>query len=1474
MLGDYNREVETVAGYNGRQLLELLQNCDDEKADEVLITLDKKAHTISISNNGDPFSKKGYRSLFISNLSSKTSKRKYIGNKGLGFRSIINWSNAIEIQSNNLSLVYNEENRINTFNSLFSKEIQEQFIKEEGFKKEIIPIPFLTMPKLSVIKQDKFVTSIIISYKKEFLKDILKQVKNITAETLLFLRNLETIRFEGFDEGITNINTIKQKVNHNSSGFSPKEKISFNGNNWLIFEEEQLFNKNISSNKEEEEFYQIKIAIEENFQKSVPNLYSFFPTNIRLNQPYILHATFDLDPTRNQIIESYKNKVILEKVVQFTIKVAKYFTTNEVSYKPLEILNHKHKADTLSNLGYYEMLKMGIVTEEIFPCLDNTYKTLAKSIYISDDFANMLQVVDVQKIINIHLIPMSPLKLSDFDWEKDIAKKLSMFKNVDKVLNRIAEREMDEDSRALFISQIIKEGNFIPKEFTNKINFLINDTEERKVIKGEEYIYTTVTKENKLLTPEFADIQFVNKDLFEKLLTRFEFEKADNPNKGRFIYDKLKGFCNIHSYEPATLAQRIISETRKQVERSGDSFISIIKEMNRCLFHNYIQFDDKTKLPEKLNIPTISKNQKLKSIDELMFSHYYPTGKITELIFEDIYTDDDYIDSPLNLGLEAGIDNLERIEDYLRWLGINDYAIYKQETHENYGVNDYQNYVREYSKHIYEQRYKTTIYNIEKLPHILKNISIEHLILWIHFDQKLHIQIDDLKNKDIYSYFYRTYNYISKKPSYIKYKINTLFSLDFQNYLIDETFHWVNDFTIDFKKEYFTEYGVSKTLVNGILILLGAKDNFNDLSIKKIAEILNKLPERYPNGKKTQTIYKKALSHYKERKLEIGEKIRLFADDGEGLKPYEQSEIYFSDKIKLPKKLKKKYPIFNFPSRSGGADAIKFFGINDLKDVKIEIVNYDNIEVLSDQFKAHFEDLKPLFLTYRIDVNEDIKFKKIQASICKKITIVLCSEIQYKIDENIYEVSNYEFLHQNEYTYYIKVNKADSFDELRFNPFFIDSCTDILSLSFDVRGEHDSFRNLFRNDYHEVLRDVKNNFGEDTLQEARELLGFADYKQAFWQGVLLVKGINYNEQLDDLALEDLIKQELNIDFAASSIDYENINSEEEIIKVKFIFNELDIELKDFAANYSYNISVSKIHFKKIKNIIQSKKNVIKSGVWKKLQNSSIEDQLHYFSEINKFENFNDFATQLAETYEHTFELDYNKAFEDFTKSLYGILDLTDVIDLIAVHERNSSHFTSDELYRIAQQERLKNLLYFEERLDIIKEELTKQMNHKANDTENHEPVLDKKPTIGSSDNLIAKNAKSGSSKHVFTPKETNQRNLKEKGNTSEKIIFDYLRNNNYKDVDHVSKDNEGLHCDIRYTDENGIVKYVEVKTFDHGKFTLTRPEYDFGKSEMENYEIWLVKDKVKIIPIKDFFTNEKYKPIISEYEVYLELIDE
>ena len=1474
MLRDYNQENETVKGYNGRQLLELLQNCDDEGSKEVLIKLDQEKKQVSIHNVGTPFSKNGYRSLFISNLSSKTEKKKYIGNKGLGFRSIINWSHAIEIQSNNFSLKYSESTRKANFNSLFDKEKQLTIQKEQNLKEHVIPMPFLTLPNIGKIQQNRYVTSIIIDYKIKFLKDIVKQIRAITPETILFLNNIETIKFEGL-VGQQDISCTRETVQTNSDVFQPLTKIRFeNGTNWQIFEKEALLpEKYWDEIKQDEELYQTKIAIEENFEVSSTYLYSFFPTKIQLKQPYILHATFDLDATRNQINDSEKNRFILQEIVDFTTKVAKYFSQEEVSYKPLDILHHSHKADTLDDLGYYELIDKTVHTEPILPCIDNTYKTLKESIFISNEFGQMLLNIDAQNEIDCHLLPLTDKSLKDYYLEDHIEQELSVLKDVVKILNEISIKELTMQQRAEFIYQIVKNCDFIRTDFENKMTFLVNDAITN--IQEGEYVYTPITKNNLLKTPPFANIQFINKILYETLLEKFGFNVDDNSNKPRFIYDQLKGFCNIRSYEPATLAQKIISESRTRIKEFPSLINQTVIEMNQCLFHNFLQLNDDTKLKDDIRVPGLNKNGNFKLVDEMVFSSYYPIGKITETIFNDIYTANDFIGAPASLGLPEQDEH--EVQEYLKWIGLNEYAIYGYITEADKNFQDYRLYLsKELNKNI-DARFKASVMVIKVLGSILDLISIEKLILWIHFDGTLRLQLNDSENNDVVQYFFRTWNSIQIKSSHIKYEINKLSPYGFIDYLVDERYGWVNNFAIDYRKYFFKEHEVSKSRIDSILIMLGAKDDFSDLSIDKVTEIINMLPERYPNGKKTQTIYKRALAHYKENQIGLGKDILLFADDGEGLKPYNKNDIYFSDNIKLPKQLMKIFPVFNFPARSGGVEAISFFGINDLSTIQIELESSNVLTELNQRFSEFLELLKPIFLTYRLNVIDESKIQKVQASICNKIEIILCSEITYKIGDNLYEVLDYEFIHHKNQTYYVKVNDGDTLSGLKTNRVFTNSCADIVSLSFDIRGDKNEFRHLFSGQYDDILKNIKADFGADTFNEARDLLGLADYKQAFWQAIFVSKGIEYYKHMDDLKLEAQIKNHFEIDIDLGFLDYETIDEPKQILKIKNLFEQIALDLEIFSKNYPYSIDLKEIHYSSIKNRLLTKKTLIKSAVWKKYNKLTIEDQSNYLNRINTFENIHGFAEMIAESNKLKFDIDLEILFKEYVNGLYENLDLSFEKDVSELRDINAQLFNEEELHKINQSERLKSLLYFQNAIETIKSEIIEvdeSIDVESANSENKTIYDAAEAIIISSEKLQSKKRERSSKMNgrgVFTPKESEERKLKEMGNTSEKFVFNYLKNNNFKNVDWVSRDNEGLHCDLRFTDENDNLKYIEVKTFDGGRFFLSRSEFEFGKVEHENYEIWLVRNKNEIIKIKDFFTNGKYDPITSEYEISLNI---
>lgn len=1479
LLKEFNEENEIISGYNGRQILELLQNCDDQGSTEVLIKLEQHSNTISISNNGTPFSERGYKSLFMPFRSSKISKKDFIGNKGLGFRSVINWSEQIEIQSNNIALTYNQENRKQFFYSNFESHIRTNILDEEGLNENAIPVPFLGIPTIRTLEQDtQYVTTIVIKYHAKFLKNILFQIKQITPETLFFLKTLQSIKFEGFDEQIKSIQTLKTVINSDSGQFAPVEKITYKKSTWYIFKEEESLDTVLKNDRKEQEFYQIKLAMEENMAASSHRLYSFFPTNIYLRQPYILHATFDLDATRNQLVESDKNRIILQKVVQFTIKVAKYFTHGRASYKPLQILTHKYRADTLQNLGYYDMIEAAFKKELIFPCVDNNFRKLNQVVYYGDPFAVMLQKCGATSTLGFHLLPGEQLNLNTLPFFEDIYKSLENIKNVVDVLNSISELPLTIEQRALFIFEITKKGGELKKKYNNRLNLLLDKDAVR--ILGTEYIYTPETKDNTLQTPPYSRIKFINKDLYRQLSVMLGYNPDKDRSRSRFVSDKLLGLCNIQSFEPANLARKIIRETNTEINKPQAAQAEIIQQMNASLFHNfqYINMENiNTPLPS--DIPTITAQGSITVTSNTIISALYPAGEINEVIFDGIAAGLNYIGSPKQLGIEIQQpeDNI-KVQHYLKWLKVNDHSPYQVREFDNSGALDYFQSLR---KDPYT-RYKLILTTITDFETILKQLSFEKLILWIHSDSILKTQLYSDKNTDKVDYYYRNNYTYTNKNSYIKFLIIKNYPIKFHNLLIDEKYSWINDFEINYRHALFVQHSISKTAVQEILVTLGAKDEFNDLPIEKVADIINMLCVRFPDGSRSSGFYKKALSHFREKKIVIKTPLKLFADDGESLKAYSQDQVYFSEKIKIPNRLKKDFPVFNFPPRAGGVEAIKFFGINDLNDLHLELTSHSIHDQLSKDLNAYLKELKPYILSQRIHDFDELKSQQTQASICSKIKIYLCEQLEYSVNDRQYSTSNFEFLHHSEHTYYIKVNFIQQLDALLKNPAFTDSIAEILALSFDVKNDKAEFRNIIRNNIEVAKNDIVRDYGHDVLKEAKELLGMADHKEAFWRTIFDIKQIEYQTAMDDIALNQMILDKLNLDFETGQLDYEEIASTGQINKIKDLFSDLNIELPEFAQQYPYKISYHAYHYKNLRAQILSSKIQVKSSIWKNFSTLDLDIKKDFLNTIDRFEHYDDFTQIASEENKHQFSIDLNLYLKKYITALYGEIELNGSVKFQEILESNSAHFTAPQLKEIKQDAALKSLLYFENCIEDLK--LLVQ-----NQSQKTEPqvLIIANPPAGSAQNkafafpaaLVPSEklkyrqapASSGTKKKPYFHNGDHNDKLKQLGNSSEDFVMRYLEQNNYTNIYKATEDNEGLHYDIRFTDENGNIKFIEVKTFNNGTFYLSREEYEFGRANQQDYEIWLVNNGNIIFPIKDFFTNAKYLPVPNQFIVYLDI---
>jgi len=180
----------------------MLQNADDEAMSEKekICYIELSEHQLIIANNGNKFSEGGMESLMYSNLSPKLLEQNKVGQKGLGFRSILSWANKITIKSYDFAVEFSQKNAKDFLISFITEkpEIRTQLSKKE--KQKQFPIAILRCPK--ILKQipnilTEYDTYIIIDLKENQTEDVQKQINNeINKEVLLFLNNLEKIIVE------------------------------------------------------------------------------------------------------------------------------------------------------------------------------------------------------------------------------------------------------------------------------------------------------------------------------------------------------------------------------------------------------------------------------------------------------------------------------------------------------------------------------------------------------------------------------------------------------------------------------------------------------------------------------------------------------------------------------------------------------------------------------------------------------------------------------------------------------------------------------------------------------------------------------------------------------------------------------------------------------------------------------------------------------------------------------------------------------------------------------------------------------------------------------------------------------------------------------------------------------------------------------------------------------------------------------
>ena len=1326
---DYNNENKNIDEYNGRQLLEMIQNANDEsdtvKAKKVFIKVEE--NSLIIANNGNPFSLGGVESLMYSDLSPKTMEENKVGKKGLGFRSILNWSKEIYIASYHLHLKFSEQHASNFLKSVLEEkpEIKETLKRKT---KKSIPISVLRCPYIETDSSKKkfanYDTVIELTLKDDesIYESIITQIEDdIVPEALIFLNKLEEIEVEtpeshfqfkkntGPEEGQITIS----KVDFLDEDYN-QEWI------WNILED-----KGQIEGKEESKNYELKIAYNPKEEVSFHKLFSYFRTEVDFPYPVIAHGSFELKSDRNQLSRDKNdfNIQLIEKLAKLLVDCALKLTESDVSsYDALKLLipsGFQHSSLFDYPWDFNDLIKESINKAAIFPTLNNTYITLddepifyevkidhlIPEAYYSD-FKGFLKSTSDETIINYLWKEQGELNYYQEEFTERI--------------NKIVDEEgFSIDQKVEWVSILCEHTkHFYYKENSVLPNLLINTKGEVIKTGKEEMILPPKGEIYEL--PKELELQFIEREFTEKLKGRISGDIRD-------LSLRLKAF-QVDEYSMTVVARKVISASHKMLESTKDKNLSVISGMHSVLFqiYNGLKEEDRSGFFQNLPSPLlISKKGKLLNANKLYFGKGYDIGYLCENLLKSI-KEDVFVGSLIVNGLDSLSEDhsVFKLEKYLKWIGVADMPRRKILDKNNIpNKQQYVDYIFDGLNYPYSlpgdhktfetrQEINSTFdHDISVLwydffEEIIENTSIEFLLAWFIKDRDINNSIvldSDHEKAELWFLFDRVQNYRYLEDNDVRSYI--LFFLKKTKFIpVDggkkaiptdcvansgNLSPLVHSPQINYDANIFNFYNIKEDQVELLLKRLGVKESFKDLSIQVMYNLLNEHHKFFnKNGRSATVLYSAIIDATmnlpsgfewdfieREMYLENGYVLSIVNDKNEYVPVKEATYVLNPNHSQdLLAKLK----VSKIRQRVGNTRIKDLFGVQPMDHIEFRVKDSSLNEPLNDEFQSEFNLLKPLLFVYREQKNLTTTQKNRELASLKELKIKICynSDIEFNINNQTQEL----VLKDNEYvydkqtqTYFVQVNKKfTSYSDLKQEYRFTETLSDIVCGALTVTENRKDFMLIIgqnQSKWKEIMTREFPDFVDIELRVMKNFEGALTSKQLFWKNVLEASKSEFKNT--DLSDEKDIYKCMNENISWDnfyeiyrSLNYYELSLNGNYKLIKKMFNSLNIDIKDFNKYSKVDLDFNGYYLNLLRSLHNNVSKKYKSFLFLKGFSES------FVEEIDAFESY-DLATM---DLPNSLNFDLKKLYEcelsensDFSQ--FEIVD-NDVTDVEKVYADN------------------------------------------------------------------------------------------------------------------------------------------------------------------------------------------------------------
>ncbi|SCX31945.1 sacsin N-terminal ATP-binding-like domain-containing protein [Agrobacterium rosae] len=740
ILRDFNAEKATSQDYAERELLELVQNAADAATEaggngKVRIEIGKNG--LIVANTGQPFRSTGIRSLMTSHLSDKPQRgRALIGAKGLGFRSILNWTTEPIVMTGSLKLAFSNRHSASVISALKAETpaIADELERSGSDVAPILPFPIYGeafeqefgsaasdefYQSAVKLKNDGYQTVIAARFASAVhLERASAQAIDFRPEFLLFVPSLTSVEISV--EGKIDQSWRKERVSGDTWKLIVAAGYEVSEQTWICRHDTGLSPGLQDGEPETNARFEATVAIRVDKPNTYGMLHCFFPTSVIMPLPGLFHATFEVASNRKQLRDgSLANEYVLQHLAELYVRTIADLVAADRMKAPLFFLAGSGEYPPVLK-PFESALYAAAQIYSIIPTLDGSFVSAPDTHIGPDGCASFLPP---------RLFPKSASYANA--RERAFLRSIGVIQlDTAITLNKLADLELRLEERADLIVGLVKHN----VTFADARRFLIDENDRR--FEKKNSCFPPPIGQKMPALPRWAQRRFMHAGLWDLISERLALPRRE-------IIPKLRVF-NVEDYNLEGIARSLVRQAEVLVTRSPGREDVVRTETLQTLQRLFLrESEGRARFPQ-LHVRVRTESGSWRSAEEVHLSNgYCLEGRINQALYSPF--PDLLLETPNTTSYTA-----QDLDAFYEWIGVNRWPrIVSQDTPvsmrkpileslpEEFTVSDgstFQTIRRDDVTWTYNARFK--MQTIERLEEVLATAASDAILAWIARDPR------------------------------------------------------------------------------------------------------------------------------------------------------------------------------------------------------------------------------------------------------------------------------------------------------------------------------------------------------------------------------------------------------------------------------------------------------------------------------------------------------------------------------------------------------------------------------------------------------------------------------------------------------------------------------------------------------------------------------------------------------------------